>query len=56
MQYYDPNFYELKEILVDDFFKICISYDVFSETDNKFKYPPVQKQKSYYDEDDKNSA
>lgn len=56
VQYYDPNFYELKEILVDDFFKICISYDVFSETDNKFKYPPVQKQKSYYDEDDKNSA
>lgn len=57
IQYYDPNFYELKTISIDDFFNKCFSYDVYCATDDSNKrYPQEENKKANYDENNKNSV
>ena len=55
VQYYDPNFSELKKLTVNDFQQRCYKYFVFCETDKDDKYRIPDREKPYQDEENKNS-
>ena len=56
IEYYDPNFSELKKISVDDFLGKCSEYTIFCETDAKKNYHILDRKKSYQDKENDNSA
>ena len=56
VQYYDPNFSELRKITVNDFQERCFRCFVFCTTDKKNNYYIPDREKPYHDEENKNSA
>ena len=56
VQYYDPNFSELRKITVNDFQERCFRYFVFCATDKKDNHYIPVREKAHQDEKNKNSA